>query len=226
MKGFSIRSLFENWEYVLSLPKTLLFNFRYFPCKVAIKLPVFISHRVILKKLAGQVELARVKMGVVKIGFGDVPLFDTSRSRTVLVLSGKLVFLGKADIGPGCQLGISGELVCGDGLAITANTLISTREKIIFGRNVMISWDVTVIDHDWHGIFDDKGSLLNPPKAVHIGDDVWIGLRALIMKGCNLQPGVIVAAGTIVTGATYPSNSVIGGGAKVRVLKENVFWRR
>lgn len=212
-------------EYVFSLPKTLLFNFRYFPFKVAIRLPVFVSHRVILKKLSGKVELGLVKMGIVKIGFGDVPLFD-GRKRTVIALDGKTIFQGRADIGPGCQLGVSGEVSFGDGFAITCNSLISAREKITFGKNVMISWDVTIIDHDWHGIFDNSGVLLNPPKPVHVGDDVWIGLRALILKGCTIQDGVIVAAGTIVTGGTYAANSVIGQGAKVKVLRENISWRR
>jgi acetyltransferase-like isoleucine patch superfamily enzyme len=216
---------FAKWDYILSLPKTLIFNFTYFPFRVAVRLPVLISHRVILKKISGSVVLGRVKTGIVKIGFDDVPLFDCKRGKGVLVISGKIVFEGSAWIGPGCQLGVSGEMTCGDNFVITAYSLISAKKKIAFGKNVMISWDVLVIDHDWHDIFDDKGLLLNPAKPIIIGDNVWVCCRSLILKGCHIANGIIVAAGTTVTGSVAGANSIIGDNVELRVLKDNIFWK-
>jgi acetyltransferase-like isoleucine patch superfamily enzyme len=226
MIKLSFGSLPELWEYGLSLPKTLLFNFRYFPFKVAVKLPVFISHRVLLRELSGKVELRKIKRGIVKIGFGDPPLFDSRRARTVLRISGRLVFEGSADFGPGCQLEVSGQLTVGDNFAITGFTLISAREDIAFGKNVIVSWNVSVMDHDWHDITDKNGNLLNPAKAIAIGDDVWIGFRSIILKGCTIPNGVIVAAGTTVTGRNEVANAIIAGDSKLRVIKADVFWRR
>jgi acetyltransferase-like isoleucine patch superfamily enzyme len=187
---------------------------------------VFVSRRVLLKKLSGKVELGRIKTGIVRIGFGDIPLFDCRKARTVLCLSGKLVFNGAAEIGPGCQLGIVGELICGDRFAITGFSLIATKQSITFGNNVMLSWDVSVIDHDWHDICDEKGILLNPPRPVFVGDDVWVCCQALILKGCTIKNGVIVAAGTTVTGSIDASNAIIGADSRLRVLRSNVFWKR
>ena len=53
---------------VTDLPKTILFNFTYFPLKVAIKFPVFVSHRVFLLNLKGKVKLGVVRTGVIRIG--------------------------------------------------------------------------------------------------------------------------------------------------------------
>jgi len=214
------------WEQMRSIPKTLFFNFKYFPFRVAVKCPVFISHRVLLKRLSGTVELGRVRTGIVKIGFGDVPLFDSRKVRSVLIIEGRLVFQGDAVIGPGCHLEVFGELVCGDGFAITAYSLISAKKGITFGKNVMIAWDVSVIDHDWHNIYDEFGTTLNPAKQILIGDDVWICFRALILKGCKIQDGVIVAAGTTVTGSPDASNAIIAEDAKLRIIKKKVFWKK
>lgn len=144
----------------------------------------------------------------------------------VLLLRGRLVFKGTADIGPGSQLGISGDVICGDQFAITAYTLIASNNAITFGKNVMISWDVSVIDHDWHEICDKNGAVLNPAKPVCIGDDVWICCKAMILKGSKIQDGVIVAAGTTVSGSIDATNAIIGSDLRVRVLKEGVFWKR
>lgn len=221
-----MRSILGNWEYLRSLPKTLIFNFKYFPLKIAIKLPVFISHRVLLKVLSGEVKLGKIRTGIVKIGFGDIPLFDSRRAKSVFILTGVIVFEGAAEIGPGCQLGIAGELVCGDGLAITAYSLIATKTRIRFGKNVMVSWDVSVMDHDWHEVCDQNGTVLNPPKPISVGNDVWICCKALLLKGCSIPQGVVVAAGTTVTGCIDSPNVVVGQPVPLKVLKSSIRWRK
>jgi acetyltransferase-like isoleucine patch superfamily enzyme len=219
-------SLRSYWEYFLSLPKTFIFNFRYFPFKTALKFPVLISHRVLLRKMAGSIELGRIKTGIVKIGFGNLPLFDCKRERSVLFIDGKIIFKGSADFGPGCRVGIYGELECGDQFVITARGMISAKKKIQFGKNVMISWDVSVIDHDYHWILGERGEILNPAKPVSIGDDVWIGFECAILKGCRIPSGVIVAARTTATGYFEESNSIIGQQLNFKNFKQNVVWKK
>lgn len=48
------------------------------------------------------------------------------------------------------------------------------------------------------------------PNPVTIGNDVWIGQRAMIMPGVTIGDGVIIAAGSIVT-KDVPNYAVVGG---------------
>lgn len=91
---------------LISLPKTLIFNFYYFPFLTALRLPIFVSHRVWLSKLGGQIQLPRtgVRTGFIRIGFGEIGIFDSQRSRSVFRLMGRLEFEGAAHIGHGCKL--------------------------------------------------------------------------------------------------------------------------
>ena len=49
---------------------------------------------------------------------------------------------------------------------------------------------------------------LKPP--IHIGNDVWIGLNAIIKDGINIGDGAIVAAGAVVT-HDVPPYAIVGG---------------
>ena len=56
-----------------------------------------------------------------------------------------------------------------------------------------------------------------------IGDHVWIGVNATILKGVRIGSGAVIAAGAVVVRDVAP-NSLVGG-VPARVLKENVTWR-
>ena len=214
------------WLYLLGLPKSIIFNFYYFPISTAIKLPVLLSHRVYLKKLSGCVKLVVVKPGVVKIGFGDVGIFDAQKSRSIWNVTGKVVFGGRALLGHGSKISVSGELVLGNMFTISAESTIVAEHQVVFGDNVMLSWDILIMDSDIHSVFDKSNNLVNPCRPICIGDNVWIGCRSLILKGSVVADGVIVAAGTKIAGKVESNNSIISNNSAVQLLKEEVFWLR
>ena len=84
------------FEYICGLPKTIYFNIKCLPLFQAIKLPIFISHRVILASLKGKIvfDCDNVKTGMVKIGFGYVGIFDSYRSRSIIENNVTLVLWG------------------------------------------------------------------------------------------------------------------------------------
>lgn len=88
------------FEYICGLPKTIYLNFKSLPLSQAIKLPIFISHRVILASLKGKIvfDCDNVKTGMVKIGFGYVGIFDRYRSRGIIENSGTLIAGNPAQI--------------------------------------------------------------------------------------------------------------------------------
>ncbi|MBN2181654.1 MAG: hypothetical protein JW715_07050 [Sedimentisphaerales bacterium] len=50
----------------------------------------------------------------------------------------------------------------------------------------------------------------NPPEPVTIGDDVWIGTRAIIMPGISIGDGAIIGAAAVVT-KDVPAYAVVCG---------------
>lgn len=60
-------------------------------------------------------------------------------------------------------------------------------------------------------------------KSVYIGDHVWIGERAMILKGVNIGEGAIIAAGAIVTKDVLSHTLVAGVPAKI--VKKDVNWK-
>lgn len=58
----------------------------------------------------------------------------------------------------------------------------------------------------------------NLPAPIHIGKNVWIGSRSVILPGVTIGDGAIVAAGTVVT-KDVPANKVVGG-VPAKVIKE------
>lgn len=69
----------------------------------------------------------------------------------------------------------------------------------------------------WHR-FCATTTKLNPapskPLKVSIGNDVWIGSRALIMPGVHIGTGAIIGAGAIVTHDVAPYSIVAGNPAR------------
>lgn len=218
------------WSYLLGLPKTLRFNFRYLPFGEAVKLPFLLSHQVRFKKLGGEVILttppAERKRGMIKLGFSDVGIFDKRLSPVIWQVSGTVVFEGRADLGHGSRLSVAGRLVLGAGFGINAESAIICRKGIRFGRDCLLSWDILIMDTDFHEIHTTaEPTTINPDAEVTIGDEVWIGCRATILKGVTLAKGTIVAAGSNVVTSSTAEQTVIGGNP-AKTIKSGVVWRR
>ncbi|TQR10139.1 sugar O-acetyltransferase [Psychrobacillus soli] len=64
----------------------------------------------------------------------------------------------------------------------------------------------------------ERITVLEYGKPIHIGHNVWIGGRAVINPGVKIGNNVVIASGAIVT-KDIPDN-VIAGGNPARVIKE------
>lgn len=110
------------------------------------------------------------------------------------------------------------ELSLGSGF-LNNNAKISCFEKITIGDDVKISEDVIIRDSDNHSILKDG---YQKTKPINIGDHVWIGLRAMILKGVTIGDGAVIAAGSVVT-KDVPPNTLVGG-VPAHVINTNVLW--
>lgn len=217
----SIKHLFR-----ISL-KTIYFNFRYLPFKQAISLPILISKNFYLRKALGKIILdCPVQTGLVRLGFGDCGIFDDKRSRSIWDVSGTVIFKGKTRIGHGTKISVGegGVLVLGENFTVTAESSIVAYSEVCFGDNCLLSWDILIMDTDLHKVEDSTGTLINEPRPIRIGNDVWIGSRCLILKSSIIPDGSVIGANSTISKKLETENGIYVGNP-VRCVKENIKWK-
>jgi len=140
-----------------------------------------------------------------------------------------------------------GSVTIGDQSSVGHGTLVicTHPEGIHIGDQVLISWDVTIIDSNSHpldpelrasdafdwlagveanriGLFKDWQNVASAP--IHIENRAWIGFGATIMKGVTIGEGAIVAAKSVVTKDVAPFTIVGGNPAKFIAYVPRVKW--
>ena len=104
----------------------------------------------------------------------------------------------------------------GDNSGIGVNAFISGAVSI--GRNVMMGNDVMIIGTSHEFSRTDIPMMeqgFRPDRRIMIGDDVWIGSRAIILSGVSIGSGVIIGAGAVVTNDIPGWAVAVGNPAKV-----------
>lgn len=209
-----------------SILKTLYFNFKYFSFFSAIKLPILITKNVYLKEVKGEVVInSPIHTGMIVIGSYGVGIFDEKRSRAIWQVSGTIMFNGTCNVGHGSKISISEKAILslGENFKITAETTIVCTDSIKIGNNCLISWDILIMDTDFHKIKDYNGDILNYSKPIIIEDNVWVGCRSTILKGASIPKNSIIGAGSIVSKKMKIENAIYSG-APCSLSRENVVW--
>ena len=119
----------------------------------------------------------------------------------------------------------------GNGVIINANkrcsTVFSSCDEcaIKIGDNCLFSNSVEVHTTDYHDIFDEDKKRINPPEPVIIGNNCWIGLKVIILKGVNLKQNTVVGAGSVVT-KKFTEESVVIAGNPAEIKKHRISWSK
>ena len=127
---------------------------------------------------------------------------------------------GKSSFGFSSRHVDSPTLSVGNETFIGHNCGFTVGKSVTIGNHVLIAGGVRVSDFDGHPIdpVDRRKGLTTPPHAVEpvvIGDDVWIGHGAIILKGVRIGDRAIIGARSVVTKDVPPDTIVAGNPAKV-----------
>lgn len=103
-------------------------------------------------------------------------------------------------------------LVIGDDCGFSG-TVIGCQKSITLGNRVRCGANTVITDTDWHA----EDSRTSPPEAVVIGDDVWLGLNVVVLKGVTIGRGSVVGANSVVS-RSIPAG-VVAVGTPARVIR-------
>jgi acetyltransferase-like isoleucine patch superfamily enzyme len=98
-----------------------------------------------------------------------------------------------------------------NGPRITCATSVSIGELGLIG-------DARILDTDYHHTSRRRreGLLTPPARSVRIGNNVWVGASAGILKGVTIGDNAVVAFGSVVT-RDVASNRIVAGNPAVDV---------
>jgi len=152
------------------------------------------------------------------------------RSSINFYKQGSIVFLGRSSNPYKLSVSLYNDNVCYFGrnnyFNGILNVVLSERKHFLVGNDCMFAFGIWVRTADPHLIYRcENKTRINPSKSVFIGDHVWIGQSAFLLKGTKIDSGSIIGAAAVVTGKHVPHNSVWGG-SPARQISDGVFWDR
>ena len=103
------------------------------------------------------------------------------------------------------------KIIIGNRCGFSGVSIVADKEVII-GDNVIVGANAIIGDRD-----DHSEIYASEPCPIHIGNHVWIGMNATIMKGVTIGDNAIVGAGAIVT-KDVPANAIVAG-VPARIIK-------
>lgn len=131
-------------------------------------------------------------------------------------------------LGTLCVMG-PGRIRIGSNTTIRYNTTIESIVGVEIGRFVIISNNVVITDNNNHptdpaqrlamsksGFYGERWHWRHADcKPVVIGDNVWIGRNAVVLKGVSIGAGAVVGCNAVVTEDVPPYSIVAGNPARV-----------
>lgn len=216
------REIIKAITLIRCLPKTIYFNFHYLPLKEAIRLPIFIAYNVQLLQMKGTVCVHQYKTANIQIGFSGSGII-TSRGEGWWNSTGEVHFHGKIRISGNPKLFITGKVTFKDNFNTGYNFLLSAHHSIYFEKDLLISWNVSIMDSDGHKIKNLAQDVINQPAPIHIGSHSWLGCHSTVLKGVHIPDNSIIASHSLITKSFLQTQTIIAG-SPAQVIKQSVLW--
>ena len=216
-------------DLLLSVPKTIYFNFKVLPFKNAIKFPFVVSKDVKLQGVNRQsfiVDADKLPTASMRIGFGESLNARRESKRGLISIgkTGKIIVGKELGLSQGCIL-IANEacITLGNHFRCSYSTTIDCYgEDITIGDDVVCGWNVTIRNGDGHRVVVD-GESHKATKKISIGNHVWLCANATVLKGANVGNNSVVAYGSLLT-KTEDKENVLYGGTPAKAIRHNINW--
>jgi acetyltransferase-like isoleucine patch superfamily enzyme len=136
---------------------------------------------------------------------------------------GKNVFLAQD-----CGIAVFGtaerpaELTIGNRTSFQPRSRINCSVGIRIGDECAFSWDVDILDTDFHTVVVAGEPVINHGE-IRIEDRVWVGLGVKILKGVTIGHDSVIAAGAVVTRSIPPMS--LAAGCPAVVVKSISGWK-
>lgn len=113
---------------------------------------------------------------------------------------------------------------------VLVGAVLMCADRITIGNDVVISYQVTIADSDFHPHNPEErrrdavanapfGNRLERPtiesRSVTIEDGAWIGIGAIVLKGVRVGRGARVGPGSVVVADVAPGTLVLGNPARI-----------
>jgi len=226
MQSFRLKDLFHLLRLLINFPQIIFINFYYLPFNQAIFLPIWI-YNAKFKIAKGKVFIDNniINSGMIRLGPITNSLYETIKNRFIWENQGVCCFKGKCIIGhnSAISIGNNGYLEFGNNFKATNNLKIACHKSIIFGNNVLFSWENIIMDTDYHKTINIlTGKENNSTKDIIIGNNNWVGIRSIILKGTITPDNCIIGANSILNKKyEFPEYSLLAGNP-LRIQKENI----
>ena len=151
-----------------------------------------------------------------KVCFKGIPLFVAHFK--IYAKSGKMCVGKNFRVNQGTYIAVinKGEIIIGDNVSLNRNCTIVSHDSIVIGNNVAIGPNVVFYDHDHN--FDKTGIIPGYKTGpIVIGNHVWIGAGATILRDTIIGEGSVIGAGCIVQGV-IPSRSLVTSNRALNVV--------
>lgn len=106
----------------------------------------------------------------------------------------------------------------GNNVFFGKGTCIFSSVSVKIGNGIMFGPDVLIVGGDHN--FNVVGKLMNQVKEgglnlpISFENDVWVGSRAIILKGVKIGEGAVIGAGSVVTKSLPPYSICMGNPCK------------
>jgi maltose O-acetyltransferase len=98
----------------------------------------------------------------------------------------------------------------GEATNIMNGTEILALKRVQLGKGCMVGARTVILDSDFHGLHPRQRRMVGVSKPVEIGDNVWIGMGAMILKGVTVGQDAVIGASCVVT-RDVPDGAIVVG---------------
>ncbi len=162
---------------------------------------------------------------MIRFGWGGSKALAKEHRSQIMLSGGSVVFHGKACFAEGTILTNGGDLVIGDHFSTNKNCFISCHNKLHIGRDVLLGWNVQIMDDNGgtHKVYHN-GIENDSCDGITIGDHVWLCSYSNILKGAGLERDSVLAWRSVLTKRVETPNVLVAG-MPAKVVREDISWK-